>query len=171
MGVLPSNYEVPQSGNGGLYVKLQPGENRFRILEAPTTGFIVWKDKQPTRYKAKADVPAGSEDVKHFWFVPVWMDDRVCFLEIAQKTVISELAFLDQNEDWGSLTDYDVLVHREGEKMDTQYRVQPVPKRALKKDAVEQWKSMKPNYKPENLFSDDGVVYATEATEDDGLPF
>ena len=116
MGVLPSNYEVPQSGNGGLYVKLQPGENRFRILEAPTTGFIVWKDKQPTRYKAKSDVPAGSEDVKHFWFVPVWMDDRVCFLEIAQKTVISELAFLDQNEDWGALTDYDVLVHREGEK-------------------------------------------------------
>ena len=69
MGVLPSNYEVPQSNSGGLYVKLQPGENRFRILEAPTTGFIVWKDKQPTRYKAKSDVPAGSEDVKHFWFV------------------------------------------------------------------------------------------------------
>ena len=55
--------------------------------------------------------------------------------------------------------------------MDTQYRVQPVPKRALKKDAVDQWKSMKPNYKPENLFSDDGVVYAVEAAEDDGLPF
>ena len=160
MGLLPSNYEVPQAGNSGLYVKLEPGENRFRILEAPTTGFIVWKDKQPTRYKAKSDVPVGSEDVKHFWFVPVWMNDKVCFLEIAQKTVINDLAYLDSNnEDWGDLREYDILVHRDGEGMDTKYRVQPVPKRALKKDAVAQWKAMKPNYKPENLFSDDGVVY------------
>ena len=172
MGILPSNYEVPQSGNGDLYVKLEPGENRFRILEAPTTGFIVWKDQKPTRYKDKSDVPVGSEDVKHFWFVPVWMNDKVCFLEIAQKTVISELAFLDQNEDWGSLTDYDVLVHRDGEGMDTQYRCQPVPKRALKKDAVAQWKAMKPNYKPENLFSDDGVVYNPDSNgTDEELPF
>ena len=46
MGVLPSNYKVPKSGSGGVYVKLEPGENRFRILEAPTTGFIVWKDQK-----------------------------------------------------------------------------------------------------------------------------
>jgi len=172
MGILPSNYEVPQSGNGDLYVKLEPGENRFRILEAPTTGFIVWKDQKPTRYKDKSDVPVGSEDVKHFWFVPVWMNDKVCFLEIAQKTVISELAFLDQNEDWGDLPDYDVLVHREGEGMETKYRVQPIPKRKLKKDATDTWAKMKESYKPENLFTDNGVVYVPESKDDeDGLPF
>tara|TARA_R100000655_G_scaffold109234_1_gene163196 strand:+ start:3377 stop:3895 length:519 start_codon:yes stop_codon:yes gene_type:complete len=172
MGVLPSNYQVPKSGNGGVYVKLEPGENRFRMLEAPTTGFIVWKDKKPTRYKAQSDVPAGSEDVKHFWFFPVWMNEKVCFIEIAQKTVISELAFLDQTEDWGALTDYDVLVNRDGDGMETQYRVQPVPKRALKKDALKEWESMKPHYKPEQLFTDDGVVYKPVQNDaDEELPF
>ena len=40
MGILPSNIvdEAQQSGGADLYVKLEPGENRFRVLEVPTTG-------------------------------------------------------------------------------------------------------------------------------------
>ena len=172
MGILPSNYEVPDSGSAGLYVKLEPGENRFRVLEAPTTGYVVWEDKKPTRYKDRADVPSGSTEVKHFWFVPVWMKDQVCFLEMQQKSVIKELAFFDQNEDWGNLTDYDVIVNRDGEGMDTQYRTAPVPKKALAKAAKDAWAEMKPNYRPEELFKDDGSVYRPEAEDsDEKLPF
>ena len=172
MGILPSNYEVPDSGSAGLYVKLEPGENRFRVLEAPTTGYVVWEDKKPTRYKDRADVPSGSTEVKHFWFVPVWMNKEVKFLEMAQKSVIKELAFFDQNDDWGDLTDYDVIVNREGEGMETQYRTAPVPKKPLPREAKDAWSSMKDNYSPEELFKQDGVVYRQAATDsDESLPF
>lgn len=171
MGLLPSNYNVPESGSGDLYAKLEPGENRFRFIGDITTGWIVWEDKQPTRYKAKSDLPAGA-DAKHFWFVPVWMDGSVKFLEMAQMTVIRELAFLDDAEDWGSLSDYDVIVRRNGEGMDTKYHVSPCPKKALPKAAKDAWKEMEPNYKPENLFVEDGVVFLSGSkSEDEELPF
>ena len=172
MGILPSNYEVPDSGGAGVFAKLEPGENRFRVLEAPTTGYVVWENKKPTRYKDRSDVPAGAEDVKHFWFVPVWMNKEVKFLEMAQKSVIKELAFFDQNDDWGDLTDYDVIVNREGEGMETQYRTAPVPKKPLPREAKDAWSSMKDNYSPEELFKQDGVVYRQAATDsDESLPF
>jgi len=172
MGILPNDYEVPESGGADLFQRLEPGENRFRVLAAPTTGYVVWEDRKPTRYKAMSDVPAGADDVKHFWFVPVWMNDSVKFLEMAQKTVIKELAFFDANEDWGDLTDYDVIVHREGEGMETQYRIAPVPKKPLSKAAKDAWANMKDHYRPEELFKDGGVVYKQEATDsEESLPF
>ena len=171
MGILPSNYKVPESGSGNLYAKLEPGENRFRFLSSITTGWIVWEDKVPTRYKDKSDLPTGA-DAKHFWFMPVWMNDSVKFLEMAQKTVINELAFLDNAEDWGSLLDYDIIVRRNGEGMDTSYHVSPCPKKALPKAAKEAWAGVEKNFKPENLFSEDGVVFVQQdGKEDEELPF
>ncbi len=169
MGVLPSSYEVPQSGSGNLFIKLEPGETRIRFLDEVTLGYIYWKDKKPYRVKKPADVPAG-EDGKHFWFVPVWCNDQVSFLEMAQKTVLSELAFLDGSADWGGLDKHDVTIKRTGEGMDTQYFVQPVPPSKLPKEAVAAWKEMKPNYKPANLFVENGVVFAKGETDDE-LPF
>ena len=177
MGLLPSNYEVPESGGSGLYIKLQPGENRFRILAQPTTGYVVWEDRQPTRYKDRSDVPTGAEDVKHFWFVPVWWYDKdkngsVKFLEMSQKTVIQDLAALDAEEDWGNLNTYDVKVKREGEKMDTKYTTQPVPHKPTPKEALEEWDKMKDGYKPENLFVENGVTYIpAESSDKEELPF
>ena len=174
MGILPQNVvdEAQQSSGSNSFTKLEPGENRFRLLEVPISGYIVWNDKKPSRYKDKSDVPAGAEDVKHFWFFPVWINNEVKFLDITQKTVIRELAFFDTNEDWGDLFDYDVIVHREGEGMETQYRTAPVPKKPLPKAAKDAWASMKENYRPEELFKQDGVVYIQKATDsDDSLPF
>jgi hypothetical protein len=172
MGLLPANYEVPQSGGSSMFVKLEPGENRFRILGEPTLGYINWDDGKPTRFKEPGDAPTGAEDIKHFWFVPVWMKDQVCFLEMAQKSVITELAFLDSNEDWGDLTEYDVIVRREGEKLDTTYFVSPCPKKALPKAAKDAWAEVQPNYKPEQLFVENGVVFAAQKDNaKEELPF
>jgi len=181
MGLLPDNYNLPESDGGGLFAKLESGENRFRIVDQVTTGYIVWEDRKPTRYKTQEDVPSGAEDVKAFWFVPVWMVkngdievNKIQFLEMAQKSVLSELLFLDKMEDWGSLTDYDVIVHRTGKDLETQYSVKPVPKNDMPKAAIDAWKSMKDNYKPEQLFVESGVVYSGSAKasdDDEKLPF
>lgn len=169
MSVLPSSYEVPESGSGKLFMKLEPGETRIRILDKVTLGYIYWKDKKPYRVKDISDVPKG-EEAKHFWFVPVWCNDQVSFLEMAQKTVLSELAFLNNSKDWGGLDKHDVTIKRTGEGMETQYFVQPVPPSNLPKAAVDAWKEMKPNYKPSNLFVEGGVVYGKE-DDNDELPF
>lgn len=190
MGLIPSNYDLPESSGSNRFAKLEPGENRFRVLAEPTTGFVHWEDRKPTRYKAKSDVPAGAEDVKHFWFVPVWLYDKkaktgsVKFLEMAQKTVITELLAFDRNEDWGDLNQYDIIVNRDGEGMETSYRTMPVPKSDIPKEAAKAWKAMKNNYMPEELFTDDGSVYkediiiedvdkekGSDQEDDDGLPF
>lgn len=174
MGLLPQDYEVPESGSANMFAKLEPGENRFRILAEPTVGWIHWEDKHPTRYKEPGDVPTGATDVKHFWFVPVWMNDQVSFLEMAQKSVIRELKFLDDSSEWGSIDKYDVIVRRDGEGLDTEYFVQPCPKKALPKAAKDAWAVMLPGYKPDMLFVEDGVVYAPPKKDDDdedGLPF
>ena len=171
MGLLPTNYNVPESGSGDLYAKLEKGENRFRLIDSVTTGWIVWEDKKPTRYKDKSDLPAGSE-AKHFWFVPVWMNDSVKFLEMSQMTVIRELAFLNEADDWGDLSEYDVIVRRTGENMETKYHVSPCPKKALPKAAKDAWEEMQSHYKPENLFIEDGVVFLSGTKdEDEELPF
>lgn len=169
MGVLPNNYEVPKSGSSDLFIKLEPGETKIRILDEPTLGYIYWKDKKPTRVKQPGDVPSG-EDAKHFWFVPVWCNDKVSFLEISQKTVLSELAFLDSSDDWGGLDKHDVTIKRTGEGMETQYFVQPVPPKALSKKAKDTWQEMKKDYKPNNLFVEGGSVYA-KSDDDEELPF
>lgn len=174
MGILPSNIveEAQKSSKSGRFVKLEPGENRFRILDVPTSGWVVWENQKPTRYKDKSDVPANADDAKYFWFFPVWMNDSVKFLEVPQKSVLSELAFFDQNEDWGELFNYDIIVNRTGDGMETQYRTAPVPKKPLSKDGQEAWAKIKPDYKPEELFKKDGVIYVEPVNEsNDELPF
>ena len=51
MSFLPPAYEIPQAqSNGGLYMKLLPGENKIRILDAPITGWLYWTvEDKPVR--------------------------------------------------------------------------------------------------------------------------
>ena len=171
MALIKKEYQLPESNSGSLFVKFEPGENRFRMLDAITFGYINWEDGKPTRYETPSDVPTGAEDVKHFWFVPVWMNDQVSFLEIHQKSVQRELKFLNDSEDWGDLENYDVIVRRDGEGLETEYFVQPCPKKAKTKEAKKKWEEMSEHYKPKNLFTEDGVVYAKPTEQDEGLPF
>ena len=185
MGLFDDNYDLPESGGSNLFAKLENGENRFRVLEKPTTGFVHWENQQPTRYKAKSDVPSSAKDVKHFWFFPVWMYDKkaktgsVKFLDISQKTIIRELYAFDQNEDWGDLNHYDIIIYKDGEGMETSYRAMPVPKSDMPKDAAKAWEAMKEYYMPEELFNEGGSVYSEDNSvedsdneaDDDELPF
>ena len=48
---LPEGYEAPQGT--GNYMKLQSGENKFRILSKPIIGWLDWKDNKPHRFRMK----------------------------------------------------------------------------------------------------------------------
>ncbi len=170
-GLLPTNYEVPESGSGSVFLKLQNGTNQFRILDVPLTGYVWFEETpdglRPKRTRDIGDVPSG-EKPKHFWFVPVAMEGSVKLIEITQKTILNELAMLDRSPVWGNLSGYEVIVTRSGDGLETTYSVQPCPK--TPNDMVEKYAEFKSGYKPENLFSGLSVL-ADSAKANDGLPF
>jgi hypothetical protein len=138
MGFLPPSYEPPTSGN---YAKLQAGENRFRILGPALVGNMFWSvgidgKRKPVRRRDGVaihenelglDSTGKPERIRHFWAIPVWSraSKQVQILEITQSTLQSGIYALCQSDDWGDPTGYDIIIHKSGTGMDTEYKVLP----------------------------------------------
>lgn len=156
MGLLPKGYDPEQassSNSTSLFIKLQPGENKFRTLGLRLL-FQTWSaDGKPIRYRAnvikgqlqkpkhlpfngRAESKFGEEKWKHVWYALVWSyaDNDLRILEIPQATVQKQLSALDADDDWGSLDGYDIKIVRTGEKMETEYSVIGVPPKPLAKN-------------------------------------
>lgn len=127
-GFLPSDYTEPE----GDYMKLQLGENTFRVLSKAVTGFLYWtEDNKPVR--AKEDWAITPKDIrmdkgeptpiKHFWVFAVWNNraKKVQVLEITQKTIQASMKAYIRNEKWGDPKGYDFTITRTGSGMDTEY--------------------------------------------------
>lgn len=136
---LPSGYDVPQKG--GNYMKFQEGENRFRVLCSPVIGYEWWEDRtdgsrKPVRVDMDTKIPVSTVDpdsVKHFWAMCVWnyKEEKVQILEITQKGLQKSIKSLASDEDWGSPINYDLVVTKTGQKLDTEYTLQPKPAKKL----------------------------------------
>jgi len=130
--MLPPNYELPKTQ--GNYMKLEDGENTFRVLGSAIIGYEYWNtDSKPVRSKEQfTSVPANAKlpfKSKHFWAFPVYSYKykRVQVLELTQSTIMGAMQALIKNEKWGDPTKYDVTITRRGEKLDTEYSVMPEP--------------------------------------------
>ena len=170
-GLLPQDYEIPTGGSGGLFAKLEKGENRFRILAKPVFGYIYWNESTPMRVKLPSDVPTG-EKAKHFWHLPVWMDDEVKYMEIDKATALKDLAALDSNKEWGNLLEYDVIVTRSGEMMETKYNTNPCKPTKLTATATAAWNEAKSDYEKyvtEDLFESE--LFPEKKVTEEKLPF
>jgi len=136
MTFLPKDYKAPSSG--GKYMKLQKGENRFRILSSPILGFVAWKDRKPVRKPmgSKFDMEGLEQEPKHFWAFKVWnrVDEAVQILEITQITIQKAIEALSKDEDWGDPHGYDLKITRTGDGMETEYQVTPCPSKELEKE-------------------------------------
>lgn len=141
--VLPDNYSVPQKA--GNYMKFIDGENKFRILTPAILGWETWQDlpdgsrkpiRTPMDVPFTTDVVDNPEEIKHFMAFVVWnyKEEKVQILQITQKGIQKSLRALEKSEDWGSLMDYDILVTKEGQKLETEYHVNPVPPKPLSKE-------------------------------------
>lgn len=137
---LPSGYEVPKKS--GSYMKFEDGVNKIRILGSPIIGYEYWNEdskgvrkpirKRMTEALVMSDIQEPDK-IKHFWAMPVWnyQDGKVQVLEITQKGIQTELRRLAKDEDWGSPLNYDVVITKTGEKLETKYSVQPKPAKPL----------------------------------------
>ena len=181
MDFLPKNYNVPK--DVGNYMRWGIGANAFRILGSAITGWEYWtgqegtKDRKPVRKHTIEEVSlndTSAEGVKHFWAFPVWnyQEKRVQILEVKQKGIIKSLkALIDDEENWGSPLEYDVVVTREGEGMDTEYQVNPRPPKKLDPDIAKKFKETFINL--EALFSGDDpfIIEGTENVDPKDIPF
>lgn len=130
---LDENYEVPVSGGG--FTKLEPGENRLRILSSPLLMWLEWRDGKPTRHAfkgldSKPKKGEGQKDsVKHAWGLIVWnyKTESIEVLELDKQDLISTLTNHSKDKDWGHPKNYDVVFTKKGTGMDTSYTMVAKP--------------------------------------------
>lgn len=137
---LPQNYSVPKSE--ASYMKLAPGDNKFRALTTPIVGWLDWKDKKPYRWtmdKKPAAAFDPKQDIKHFWALVVWdyTAKKIVILEITWKGVQNAIEALSSNPDWGSPLNYDITINKSGSGMETKYATTPTPPKPLHEKIAE----------------------------------
>lgn len=172
---LPEDYEAPNGNNN--YMKLQAGENRFRILSKPIIGWLDWKDKKPYRYPMDSKPPKPfdpAKPIKHFWAFVVYnhAGQAIQILEITQSTIQAAIAALYKDEDWGSPFDYDIKITKAGEGMETKYTTNPTPKKPVA-EAIQEAFMAKGLINLEALFQNEDPFANVEhvEVEKDDLPF
>lgn len=57
--------------------------------------------------------------------------ESVQILEITQSTIQKAIQTLTKDADWGAPFNYDIKVNKKGQKTDTEYQVNPAPKKPL----------------------------------------
>jgi hypothetical protein len=145
----PEGYEVPTKEGG--YMKFEQGENRFRILCSPIMGYEWWVDEdgevvakgekpkqgnKPVRAPMGQPVPVeAAETYRHFWAMVVWNYNakKVQILQLTQGGIQKTIRALEKDKDWGSPMNYDLVVTRTGEGLETEYSVTPKPAKELDK--------------------------------------
>jgi len=175
---LPDGYTKPVSNTN--YMKLEEGDNTFRILSSAITGYEYWTvENKPVRSKAyPKETPNakrekdGSVRVRHFWAFVVfeYRTKSIKIMEITQKTIMDAMYALILDEDWGDVKAYDIKINKTGEGLETKYAVMPKNKTELAHDVKEKYE-MTPIHL-EALY-EGGDPFGTEikeATSDD-IPF
>ena len=166
MDFLPKDYTAPITGAQN-YMKLQDGENKFRVLTRPILGWEDWIEKKPVRYRMDAK-PAKPHDptkpIKHFWAMVVfnYNEEQIQILQITQSTIRTALEALLHDTDWGAPFFYDIKIFKKGEGVNTEYTVNPVPHKPTHEYIIEQFHDKHCNL--EALF-DGGDPFATGQPE------
>lgn len=168
---LDNDYEVPSQG--GNYMKINQGENRFRIISKPVIGWEAWDDNKKVHRFPKDSKPAQplSKDpknaIKHFWAMIVHNVDTnaIQVLTITQGYIQTQLAGLSKDQDWGAPYAYDIKITKTGADKLTKYVVTPCPKKPVSPE-VEKMALDKP-INLEALFAENGdpFVVTNKQTE------
>jgi hypothetical protein len=148
MGLLPTGYDIEQVGSSNgqsIFMKLQNGDNKFRILGLRLIYRTWGADNKPILYRAVVDgkqqepvrLPfcgrqfdkfGKQEKWKHVWFCLVWsyLDQDLKVLEIPQATIQKTLAAYDADPDAGPLSECDIKIKKSGNGQDTEYSVMAI---------------------------------------------
>lgn len=174
---LPQGYQVPASND--KYMKFQPGENRFRVVSNKAiTGWEWWTEdsegkRKPVRIPHSQRIPVEEIDepdkIKHFWAFVVWnyKEEKIQILEVTQKGIQRTLESLVNDADYGSPRNYDIVVRKTGEGMETRYEVMPKPPKAIDAGVIKLFEDMQINLNA--LYEGKDPFEATIEAEDEAI--
>lgn len=143
------------SNTGGSWFQtkvLKEGPVKIRLLSAPVVGYERWTaENKPMRAESLAELLETGADwrtedgkanqAKFFASFFIW-NHAAKAIQIAvfsQKTIRQQLEALENNEDWGDLTTFDITLSRTDAGEKVTYVVQPSPTKPLPADAVKEW--------------------------------
>jgi hypothetical protein len=145
MGYLDNIKRAPVNGanGGGNYMKLQQGENKFRIVGSIDdggfiTGMLGWIEEDgkriPIRWECDSEAPRSFADKpKEFFAFKVYnyAEERVQVLEITQVKLKNDLTSYCDDSEWGDPRKYDISIMRSGEGLETSYAMVPKPHKKM----------------------------------------
>lgn len=151
MGFIPKEaIEAVNDGGSSIFIDLKPGEQKFRILGLRFYYETRTPNNSPIRSKTRlTKIPFNGrfechtkngkvwqEKIKYVWAMTVWSyaDQEVKVLSLDKATVQKQLVVLDEDEDWGDLSTFDIKIVRKGEGSETKYTVMPSNQKPLPKD-------------------------------------
>ena len=156
---LPTHYDLPKSETN--YLEFEDGSNRFRVLSSCTVGWLWWEDEQgnplshPTkgcsvRYVKSLDAIPKSVQVRsdlrprHFWAFCCWnyQLDQVQVAKLTQLGLMRGMERYVKHPDWGSPLDYDFIVHKSGEGLNTKYQLLVAPKQQTDEGILAMYREM-----------------------------
>jgi hypothetical protein len=152
---LPPDYKAPVESKYMSFEKDKP--NKFRFLTKPIFGMEYWKgegeNRTPVRKRMGQPIPVSElgidrfgnpERARHFWAMAVYnySTKQIEVLQITQKTLINSITDLAKNEDWGDPRNYDIVVTKSGDGLETKYSLMPSPAKPLPKEVEEEFKAM-----------------------------
>lgn len=160
---------------GGNYTRLAQGENRLRLFER-IEGWEYWIDKnenvvprgkrageggKPIRvgYAELTDLPEDARMNAQFfraYKVFNYQSGQFEIAEFKQRSIIEPLITLQYDDDWGlpEMAQYDIVVKRTGEGLETQYSVTPKPKKPFEHMDRDIKINLKALYKGEDPFEE-----------------
>lgn len=157
MPFLPEGYEAPEVPSN--YMKLEEGENQFRVLADAIIGYEWWEEvagkRTPKRVESIDDVPevyAQSTDwrkqAKHFWAFPVLnrQANQIQIFEITQKSIMDQLEGIVLSKSWGDPKAYDIVITKKKtgpDAKDVEFSSRPEPKEDLDAGIQALFESMK----------------------------
>lgn len=136
MTFLPPGYEMPKTNSA--YFKIQPGENKVRLLSRPIIGWLDWMEipgggKKPCRFQLdnKPLAPLNPDQkISHFWTFIIWdyKDEggKIKIWECTQSSIQQAIQSLSVDADWGEPFNYDIKIFKTGEQAKTRYAVNPI---------------------------------------------
>ena len=160
-------------GAGGGYLnpsKIQSGTSaRFALLDdQPLEFFEVWGDgpdgsvkpfrfsEDPTPEDIEAELGeftrrqnrdgTAPEAVKPALAIPVYNHDtkQVQIMQLTQKSIIRELDSISQMEDYSNLIEWDFVLGKEGNGLNTEYSLRAVPRKKGTDPAIQEaWSEVK----------------------------
>lgn len=151
------------------YMRLNQGSNKFRILGDTIDGYEYWEDvdggRKPVRLtKEDAKGKTYSDTPKYFWAMVVYNYEAevVQILQLTQKTIQTYIKEYSISDDYGDPHTYDITITKEGEGLNTEYRVMASPPKPVDEAVEKMFKDMKINIKK---------LYSTKEEPHGGDPF